>query len=90
VIDSDSFFDLNEIPTRSVVIGGGYIACEMAGILAGLGSKTTVVARGPALIRGFDPMLQEGLLNALQRSGVEVRLNETINSLSKHGLGLDA
>lgn len=81
MIDSDGFFDLDKVPKRATVVGGGYIACEMAGILAGLGADTTVVARGEALIRGFDPMLQQGLRDALEKSGVRVLLKEEIKSL---------
>jgi glutathione reductase (NADPH) len=53
-ITSDEAFHLDELPARVTVVGGGYIACEFAGIFAGLGSEVIQVYRGDALLRGFD------------------------------------
>jgi glutathione reductase (NADPH) len=67
-IDSDGFFELAQRPQRVTVIGGGYIAVEIAGVFAALGSQVTMVVRGASLLREFDPLLieaaQEGLVQA--------------------------
>lgn len=54
IITSEEAFHLDELPKRILIAGGGYIAVEFAGIFAGLGVDTTLVYRGPNLLRGFD------------------------------------
>ncbi|HLF30137.1 MAG TPA: FAD-dependent oxidoreductase, partial [Xanthomonadales bacterium] len=54
VISSDQAFELRQLPARVVVVGGGYIACEFAGIFNGLGARVQQVYRGDAVLRGFD------------------------------------
>jgi glutathione reductase (NADPH) len=68
-IDSDGFFALGERPERVTVIGGGYIAVEIAGVFAALGSKVTMVVRGPTLLRYFDPLLIEAAHEGLVQAG---------------------
>lgn len=53
-IDSDGFFNLNELPRKVAVIGAGYIAVELAGVLNGLGSETTIFCRKEGVLRSFD------------------------------------
>ncbi|MCC5858397.1 MAG: glutathione-disulfide reductase [Ectothiorhodospiraceae bacterium] len=72
-IDSDGFFALEEQPRRVAVVGAGYIAVELAGVLAGLGSDSTLVIRHQTPLRGFDAMLQQGLMEALPHGGVKVQ-----------------
>jgi glutathione reductase (NADPH) len=71
-ITSDGFFELSERPQRAAVVGSSYIAIEMAGILAGLGTQTTLVLRGDTALKTFDPMLGEVALATLQEEGVEI------------------
>ena len=71
-IDSDGFFAMAEQPRRVAVVGAGYIAVELAGVLAGLGSEVSLVVRRDAPLRGFDDVLQEGLVEALPAGGVEL------------------
>ena len=71
-ITSDGFFELEALPPRVVVAGGGYIAVELSGIFAGLGAQTTLVLRGPAPLRSFDPMIGETSLARLRAAGVTV------------------
>ena len=52
-IDSDGFFDLTEQPKRAVVVGAGYIAVELAGVMHALGTKTDLVVRKHAPLRSF-------------------------------------
>jgi len=69
-IDSDGFFALQRQPRRVAVVGAGYIAVELAGVLAALGSEVSLVVRGDGPLRGFDAMLREGLIEALAEQGV--------------------
>lgn len=71
-ITSDGFFDLEKRPDRVAVVGSGYIAVELAGILASLGSKATLVLRGQKALKDFDSMLGEGMLKIMQDEGIEV------------------
>jgi glutathione reductase (NADPH) len=71
-ISSDGFFDLDKRPERVAVVGSGYIAIEIAGILASLGSKATLVLRGHRALKDFDVMLGEAMLKIMQDEGVEV------------------
>lgn len=71
-ITSDGFFDLEKRPDRVAVVGSGYIAVELAGILASLGSKATLVLRGQKALKDFDSMLGEGMLKIMQDEGIEI------------------
>ena len=69
-LDSDGFFELPHRPQRVLVVGGGYIAVELAGVFAGLGSTVSLLSRGTQVLRGFDELLVEGLEESLQQSGI--------------------
>jgi glutathione reductase (NADPH) len=71
-IDSDGFFALEQRPDRVTVIGGGYIAVEIAGVFVALGSQVTLVVRGPSLLREFDPLLIEAAHEGLVQAGATV------------------
>jgi glutathione reductase (NADPH) len=71
-ITSNEAFNLGALPERIVIFGGGYIAVEFAGIFNGLGAATTLVYRGPEILRGFDDDLRRGVREAMTRRGVEV------------------
>src|SRR5690606_7076234 len=58
-IDSDGFFALSELPRRTAVVGAGYIAVELAGVLNALGSQTHLFVRQHAPLRNFDPLISE-------------------------------
>jgi glutathione reductase (NADPH) len=74
-ITSDGFFELAERPARVAVAGSGYIAVELAGILAGLGSEVTLVIRSEDVLRQFDALLGESALMMLREMGVAVEQN---------------
>lgn len=76
-IDSDGFFALTEQPKRAVVVGAGYIAVELAGVLHSLGTETKLAVRKHAPLRNFDPMLSETLVELMQEEGIEI-LTESI------------
>ncbi|WP_163468471.1 FAD-dependent oxidoreductase, partial [Klebsiella michiganensis] len=63
-ITSDGVFELTRLPERILVVGGGYIAVEFAGVFAALGSKTTLLHRGEKLLRGFDEEVRDALGHA--------------------------
>ncbi|MGD8346688.1 MAG: glutathione-disulfide reductase [Lysobacterales bacterium] len=89
-ITSDEAFHLDELPARVTVVGGGYIACEFAGIFAGLGSEVIQVYRGDALLRGFDSDVRRVVTRGQVERGIEVRLETNVSAIEKSadGLGL--
>ncbi len=87
-IDSDGFFALAHCPERIAVVGSGYIAVELAGMLRALGAKVSLVVRGTQLLRNFDRMLGEALLESARAQGIDVLLQTRVQSLAlaDHGL----
>jgi glutathione reductase (NADPH) len=71
-ITSDGFFELEERPRRTAVIGSGYIAVELAGVLHGLGGEVTQFIRYDALLRDFDEMLGSRLMEEMRSVGIDV------------------
>jgi glutathione reductase (NADPH) len=69
-ITSDGFFELAERPRRIAVVGSGYIAVELAGVFAALGSEVTMVLRRDRLLRHFEAMLGDGLRKIMEGDGV--------------------
>ncbi len=88
---SDHMFEMAALPQRAVVIGGGYIACEFAGILQGLGVQTTQLYRGEALLRGFDQEVREVIGDEMQKRGIALRLRTDLIKLERgqHGLKVE-
>jgi glutathione reductase (NADPH) len=84
-ITSDGFFELEERPQRVLIAGSGYIAVELAGIFAMLGSDTTLVVRKDAILREFDSMLGAELMAAKQEYGVTIETQVVPASVSKSG-----
>nr|WP_113869526.1 glutathione-disulfide reductase [Brenneria salicis]NMN93282.1 NADPH-glutathione reductase [Brenneria salicis ATCC 15712 = DSM 30166]RBP57563.1 NADPH-glutathione reductase [Brenneria salicis ATCC 15712 = DSM 30166]RLM31607.1 glutathione-disulfide reductase [Brenneria salicis ATCC 15712 = DSM 30166] len=68
-IDSDGFFELNALPKRTAVVGAGYIAVEIAGVLNALGSETHLFVRKHAPLRSFDPLIVDTLLEVMNSEG---------------------
>jgi len=87
-ITSDQAFHLGALPHRAIVVGGGYIAVEFASIFNGLGVSTTLLHRGPQLLRGFDEDLGRVLAEELVQNGIALRLSETPASLARAGEGV--
>ena len=86
-ITSDEAFVLDTLPERVLVIGGGYIACEFAGIFAGLGVKTVQAYRGDSLLNGFDKDVRERCDKLQVINGIECRFNVSPKEISKVGGG---
>jgi len=87
-ISSNECFHLDELPERVVVVGGGYIALEFAGIFNGLGAKTTVLYRGEQVLRGFDNDVRNFLQDELGKKGIGVRCRTDVARIDKVAGGL--
>ena len=80
-ITSDGFFELESLPESVLIIGAGYIATELAGVLRGLGSKVTMLLRYDKLLRSFYHSLHDLIMEQMQHSGIEILKKVTINGL---------
>ena len=84
-ITSNEAFHLEEFPKRIVVVGGGYIAVEFAGIFNGMGADVTLVHRRDQVLKAFDEELGDTLLEEMKKKGVGLSLGRTITSISVDG-----
>jgi len=100
-ITSNEAFFLDRMPSRVVIVGGGYIGLEFAGIFHGLGAQVTVVHRGEIFLRGFDDDLRFALADAMRKRGIELRFDTLVSRIDRgdgagvhvtlsHGAPLDA
>jgi glutathione reductase (NADPH) len=85
VITSLEAFYLEDLPKRALIVGGGYIAVEFAGILNGFGSRVTQLYRGDMFLRGFDSDVRTHLAAEMRKKGVDLRFNENVASIEKTG-----
>ena len=89
-LSSTDLFELEPFPQRLLVVGGGYIACELASIFHGLGAQVTQLYRGEQILRGFDDELRHFLAAELLKQGLDLRLQAGVLSLERHADGLHA
>ncbi len=82
-ITSDGFFALKEQPKKVAVIGSGYIAVELAGVLQALGTDTSLLSRKDLVLRGFDDMIRETLTDAMITSGIHKEYHFKVKKLIK-------
>jgi len=82
-ITSDGFFELNELPKRVAVVGGGYIGVELAGVLNSLGSEVSLFVRSQKLLNGFDELIQSSLENDYREHGIKIEFETSIDKISK-------
>ncbi|KUJ71239.1 glutathione-disulfide reductase [Thiomicrospira sp. WB1] len=82
-ITSDGFFALKEQPKKVAVIGSGYIAVEIAGVLQALGTDVSLLSRKDLVLRGFDDMIRETLTDAMIESGVHKEYHFKVKKLQK-------
>lgn len=87
-ITSDGFFELEVQPMKVTVVGGGYTAVELAGLLHALGSEVTMLLRRAHFLNDFDPMLREELMTQMQADGVRVIAQTKIAMVEKTSSGL--
>ncbi|MBO0462702.1 MULTISPECIES: glutathione-disulfide reductase [unclassified Enterococcus] len=83
-IDSNGFFALTELPKRTIVLGAGYIAAELSGVLNGLGSEVMWAYRKERPLRTFDKMLSDNLIEMYQDAGIHTYANFTAREITKN------
>lgn len=86
-ITSNEAFFLESLPRRVLVVGGGYIAVEFAGIFHGLGAQTSLLYRNDLFLRGFDRGVREHLRDELTRKGLDLQFNSDIVRIDKQADG---
>jgi glutathione reductase (NADPH) len=89
-VTSNEMFALEKLPKRMLIVGGGYIAAEFAGIMQGLGVATTICYRGEKLLRGFDEDIREFAAQEMHKKGIGLLLNTQIKAIEKNGDQLTA
>jgi len=86
-ITSNEALDLENLPERIVIVGGGYIAVEFAGIFAALGAKVTVIIRAENILRGFDQTMRDALRDEMTKKGIDVLSECQVKSIEKTDSG---
>ena len=89
VITSDDAFYMPRFPERVIVVGGGYIAVEFAGIFQGLGAQTTLLYRGSLFLRRFDGGVREFVAEQLRHKGIGLKFDTTVESVVRRGEELE-
>jgi len=87
-ITSDGFFELEALPRRTVVIGSGYIAVELAGVLRALGSEVVQLVRYGGVLRSFDEVLGQQLVQHMRAAGIDVVTGAVPESVRSGNAGL--
>ena len=82
-ISSNETFHLERLPKRIMIVGGGYIANEFAGVFHQFGSHVTLVNRTDVILRGYDQQIVDRLLQISVKKGIDFRFNATINAIEK-------
>ena len=86
-VSSNEMFFLDELPKRAVVVGGGYIAVEFAGILNGLGVDTHLVYRGTNLLKSFDREMSDKIIQGMAEKGVNIHLSQQVTDIAEKAHG---
>ncbi|WP_109080095.1 glutathione-disulfide reductase [Aggregatibacter aphrophilus] len=86
-IDSNGVFALTKLPKRAAVVGAGYIAVELAGVLNSLGVETHLFVRKHAPLRNFDPMMAETLIESMQQDGITLHTHAIPKEVLKNADG---
>ncbi len=85
VLDTDAILSLTELPESLVIIGGGYVGCEFAGIFSALGTKVTILEALPRILSTIDEDIVRFFGMTLRRRGVEVKTGAMVNAIGKDG-----
>jgi glutathione reductase (NADPH) len=83
-ITSDDIFHLTEQPKRMLIVGGGYVACEFAGIMNGLGTHVRQFYRGDQILRGFDDDLRDHVADAMRARGIAIEVRRDVAAIERH------
>ena len=86
---SDDIFNLEKLPKSIAIIGGGYIACEMASIMSGFGVNTKLIYRGDQILRGFDKEIRDHVAEEMAKNGISISLNEDVTKINVTADGLE-
>jgi glutathione reductase (NADPH) len=89
IVTSNEMFFLEQLPRRTVIVGGGYIAVEFAGILHGLGVDTTICHRGHKLLSGFDEDIRDFLAQEMAKNGIKLLFNTDIEAIERSAEAFD-
>lgn len=87
--DSDGFFEWTERPDKVAIVGSGYIAVELAGVLQGLGCQVTLLLRKEHALGDFDAMLGNKLIEHMEKAGIDVQMKRTSSELRETGDGIE-
>jgi len=88
VMTSNDVFHLKDLPKRIMVVGGGYIACEFAGIFNGMGAEVTQFYRGAQILRGFDGEVRGHVAEEMKAKGVNLHVGTDVMEISRKDGGL--
>jgi glutathione reductase (NADPH) len=89
-ITSEEAFDLRALPRRVLIVGGGYVAVEFAGIFRGLGAEVTLAYRGEQILRGFDRDVRTHLHDEMEKKGARILLKRSVSHIARRGGALEA
>ncbi len=89
-ITSDEAFHLPELPKRVLIVGGGYIAVEFAGIFAGLGSQVKLAYRADQILRGFDDDMRNACADHMRNKGIDILTHTELSAIERDGEVLSA
>lgn len=87
LVDNEGFLELERLPKRIVLVGGGYIAAEFSHIAARAGAKVTVLQHGERMLKHFDPDLVGWLTDKFRALGIDVRTEAEVMSIERTGEG---
>ncbi len=89
-VTSNEIFELEALPGKAIVVGGGYIAVEFACIFQGLGVDVTQLYRGPLFLRGFDADVRSHLAGEIRGRGIDLRFEQNVTAIERVGTGIRA
>ena len=87
-ITSNEALELPSLPKKIVIVGGGYIAVEFAGIFSGFGSSVTEIIRGEEVLRGFDNDIRKSLSEEMRKRGIKILAKTEVTEIKKSGQNL--
>ncbi|QCF26488.1 dihydrolipoyl dehydrogenase family protein [Hydrocarboniclastica marina] len=87
LIDNEDFLALEELPSRIVLVGGGYIAAEFSHLAARAGAQVTILQRGERMLKPFDPDLVDWLMDSFHNQGIDVRTRTNVEAIEKTAAG---
>ena len=88
IITSNEVFDLPQLPEKMVIVGGGYIAVEFAGIMHGLGVEVTIFERNTKVLNGFDEDIRDFLIAEMSKKGIKFMFETSVDKINLDCEGL--